>query len=105
MSAPFYEKARMRRKDGLVSCPGHFLYPHTYAWRLRVDTEPPCVSMRVDASISANRIAGTAYYQLPQPIVVSHANPDRYGATNRSTPPKMMKNNGGASFSLQRRLQ
>ena len=51
----------------LVSCPGHFdigdlsVYPHAYAWRLGVDTEPPCVSMRVDASISANRIAGTAY--------------------------------------------
>src|SRR3984957_13248013 len=38
------------------------VYPHAYAWRLSVDTEPPCVSMRVDANISANRIAGTAYY-------------------------------------------
>jgi hypothetical protein len=44
----------------LVSCPGYFdieifyVYPHAYAWRFRVDTEPPCVSMRVDASIAAN---------------------------------------------------
>src|ERR1700722_7167961 len=30
------------------------VYPHAYAWRFRVDTEPPCVSMRVDASIAAN---------------------------------------------------
>ena len=26
--------------------------PHAYAWRLRVDTEPPCVSMRVDSKRS-----------------------------------------------------
>jgi hypothetical protein len=38
-----------------------FVCPHAYAWRLKMDTEPPCVSMRVDASISANRVAGTAY--------------------------------------------
>ena len=27
------------------------VYPHAYAWRLSADAEPPCVSMRVDASI------------------------------------------------------
>jgi hypothetical protein len=34
---------------------------HAYAWPLRVQTEPPCVSMRAGANNPANRIAGTAY--------------------------------------------
>jgi hypothetical protein len=36
-------------------------YPHAYAWRLNLHAEPPCVSMRVNAKMGANKIAGTSY--------------------------------------------
>jgi len=55
-------------EDGpLVSCPSDSVsgnarvYPHAYAWRLRVDTEPPCVSMRVELKDFNIEMTGTAY--------------------------------------------
>jgi len=51
----------------LVSCPSDSasglarVYPHANAWRLRIQPEPPCVSMRVDAKDLDIEMAGTAY--------------------------------------------
>src|SRR3984957_8435763 len=67
----------------LVRCPGHFdieifyVCPHAYAWRFRMDTEPPCVSMRVDASIAARLLVASRRQIVslsPQAAILPHCN-------------------------------
>jgi len=42
------------------------VYPHAYAWRLRVDTEPPCVSMRVPLIESLGQLSSAPLKIMPK---------------------------------------